>query len=93
MNGQRIIKDANCFSINPIIDIKNFINDLKVKKFYYRCNWRYWKSSSKKINDLSAKFSQPELMKKSLTVLKNYPNIIIAIENDEHNQIEKFIIQ
>ena len=31
-NGQRTVKDVNCFSINSIADIKNLLNEFKNKK-------------------------------------------------------------
>ena len=91
---KRTIKDANCFSINSITDIKNFIDEFKNKKVLITG------ATGGIGNHLVEKFSKLGAIivasgtneEKLKNLSENFPNIHVErFKLDEHPKIEEFI--
>ena len=91
---KRTIKDGNCFSINTIADIKNFINELKNKKILITgATGGIGNSLVEKFYKLESNILATGTNEEKLDqIKKKYPNVTIEkFKLDEHNKIEEFI--
>ena len=91
---KRTIKEANCFSINSITDMKNFIDEFKNKKVLITgATGGIGNSLIEKFNSFGSKILATGTNDEKLSNLKTkYPNVIIEkFKLDEHGKIENFI--
>ena len=90
---KRTIKDAKCFSINSITDMKNFINEFKNKKILITgATGGIGNSLIEKFENLGSKILATGTNEEKLSNLKKYPNIFVEkFKLDEHNKIDNFI--
>ena len=90
---KRTIKQANCFSINSITDIKNLLDEFKNKKVLITgATGGIGNSLVEKFNSYDAKIVATGTNEVKLDNLKKYPNIHTEkFKLDEHEKIEDFI--
>ena len=91
---KRTIKDANCFSINSITDIKNLINEFKNKKVLITgATGGIGNSLVEKFNSLGSTIIATGTNEDKLSSLKKeFSDIHIEkFKLDEHKKIEEFI--
>ena len=89
---KRTIKDANCFSINSIADIKNFTDEFKNKKVLITGSTGGIGHSVEKFYSLETEIIATGTKEDKLEKLKKFNKIHIKkFKLDEHDKIENFI--
>ena len=90
---KRTVKEANCFSINSIADIKNLIDEFKNRKVLITgATGGIGNSLVEKFSDLGSTVMATGTNEVKLNNLKKFPNILIEkFKLDEHDKIESFI--